>query len=158
VIWRCERELQRDPVVEVFYSEYTEALSFLEDAGFTRQEVDNGLVQRIVYSKDEFSVVITLDVRDIAISSSVSVRVHEGVSVGGRLFGLLEDEERADPEIQQLLAQERRYSMPGVYYKAVRERNAELVRPIVRASAELHAAILRKYGRAVLERARKSSA
>jgi hypothetical protein len=48
--------------------------------------------------------------------------------------------------------------MPGVYYKAVRERNAELVRPIVRASAELHAAILRKYGRAVLERARKSSA
>jgi hypothetical protein len=69
-----------------------------------------------------------------------------------------EDEERADPEIQQLLAQERRYSTPGVYYKAVRERNAELVRPIVRASAELHAAILRKYGRAVLERARKSSA
>lgn len=104
MIWRCERELQRDPVVEVFYSEYTEALSFLEDAGFTRQEVDNGLVQRIVYSKDEVSVVITLDVRDIAISSSVSVRVHEGVSVGGRLFGLLEDEERADPEIQQLLA------------------------------------------------------
>jgi len=150
-------EHQRDTVVEMFYSEYTEALSFLEDAGFTRQEVDDGLVQRIVYSKDGVSVVITLDVRDIAISASVSVRVHEGVSVGGGLFSLLGDEERADPEVQQLLAQERRYSMPDVYYKAVRERNADQVRPIVRASAELHAAILRKYGRAVLERARKSS-
>ena len=69
----------------------------------------------------------------------------------------LNDEERAEPEIQRLLAQERRYLMPDVYYKAVRERNTEQVRPIIHASAELDAVILRKYGCVVLERARKRS-
>jgi hypothetical protein len=153
--WSMEREC--DIVVRAFYEEYTRALSFLEEAGFVRSEIDEGLVQRIVYSKDDISVNISLDVRDIAIESYIRV-CSRGLLGRGFLSDLLDASERADPEIQSLLTQERHYSAPKVYYKTVRERNEELVRPMIRASAMLDAAVLRKYGIVVLQRARQIAA
>jgi hypothetical protein len=143
---------QCDIVVEIFYQEYSKALSFLEEVGFERSVVDDGLVQSIVYSKDQVDVVVSLDVRDIAIASLVRV-CSRGLQGKGFLYDLLDTSKRTDPEIQMLHKKLLRFTSERVYRKTVIERTENLVRPMISASAELDAAILRKYRDAVIMRA-----
>lgn len=143
---------QTDIAIRLFYEEYLKAFSFLEEEGFTRVQVDEGLVQKLVYTRGCESIVVSLDVRDIAIACFITIG---GRGLPGKfLSDLLTREEQTDAEIQALREKLRYLLSRKVYREIVLKRSESLVRELIRTEAEIYAVILRKYGRVIMARAR----
>ncbi len=148
-------QYRHESIAEIFHQEYRKALSFLEENSFACSVSGVGeYITEIVYTKGCVAIVISLDIRDIAIASVIRIG-SRGLQGRGFLYDLLTAEERADPEIQTLLERWRSLLRGRIYRDAVRTRSEELVRQIIQAEAEMDATILRKYRGEIIARAKE---
>ncbi len=144
-----------DPIIQVFYEEYTDALSFLESKGYSKHAIDGGLVQRLVYLKESVAFYITLEVREVYVDCSVRVSNEDGFEEHGvPIANLLTPDELQSPEMSELSAEVRRLYENKKFYRRVLEgREVDAARLIFQKDAQWLSIVFRKYEETIVTRA-----
>lgn len=135
-----------DTIIRAFYEEYRNALSFLLERGYFEQLHDEGLVQRLVYSKNFLSFCFVLDVRDAYVDESVEIHLLDGEVRGAFISDLLTQEELEDPVLQELESEIDRLLRDKKFMRLLQvERDAKAARLLLEKQAQWIATALQQY-------------
>lgn len=146
-----------EQMVAVFYHEFSQVLSFLEDQGFSKQQYEKDSLYILRYDKSNVLVVVTLIAKDdqIFLRIQVLMRLEEGEVRGADIQSLLTRKELENPELKRLqdaidvLLQDENF-----IHRLGSQRDVESARTLFQMQAQWLAIALQHYMTEILSRLR----
>lgn len=147
--------MMSDPIPEIFFEEYSNALSFLRERGYLLQTLDEGLVKELIFSKNFISIRLVLDVRDSFVEEFFVIRLADGEELGVSAGDLLTQNESEDPDLKGLQEEVYRLWQDKKFVRRlIFQRDTEAARLLFRKSAQWLAIAIQRYETEMLERVR----